>query len=361
MRVPNTQCRPRESGDPVSQSDCCDGRAFPRRRCLLGTRFRGDDRKGICITAVAFAAATFLLPTLASAAEEVRVGVSIPAAIAFVPLQVGIERGIFAKHGLDIKRSDLGGAARAHQALAAGSLDIVVAGGPDLSLVAKGQHARAVGVITIAPRQTTVIVRNDNPMKAAAELKGKRVGISTAGGLSDWVVRQLARQLGFAPADITAVALGRDEAQVAALRAGQIDATIMDFGSGLRLEELGVGRIFVKVADYVPKMIAQAVYAGNDLMAKRPQTVRAFLAGWYETVAFMRANKAVIVPIAARQMDVSRTVAGKVYDELIDNYSRDGRFDPEGLRVLVESLVEMGALRSADVTALYTEDYLPAK
>ena len=313
------------------------------------------------LCAAALLLAALVLPPPASAAEELRVGVSIPAAVAFVPLQVGVERGIFAKHGLDIKRSDLGGAARAHQALAANSLDIVVAGGPDLSLVAKGQHARAVGVITVAPRQTTLIVRNDSPMKAPSELRNKRVGISTAGGLSEWVVRQLSRQLGFGPTGITPVGLGRDEAQVAALRAGQIDATVMDFASGLRLEELGSGRIFLKVYDYVPKMIAQAVYAGNDTIARRPQAVRAFLSGWYEAVAFMRANRAATVPIAARQMDVSAVVAGKVYDELIDNYSRDGRFDPEGLRVLVDSLVEMGALRSADVTAFYTEEYLPPR
>jgi hypothetical protein len=43
---------------------------------------------------------------------------------------------------------------------------------------------------------------------------------------------------------------------------------------------------------------------------------------------------------------------GKVDDELIDNYSRDGRFDAEDLRVLVDSLVEMGALKSADVKTL---------
>ena len=53
--------------------------------------------------------------------------------------------------------------------------------------------------------------------------------------------------------------------------------------------------------------------------------------------------------------------AREVYDELIDNYSRDGRFDPEGLRVLVDSLVEMGALKSADAKALYTEEYLPSR
>jgi NitT/TauT family transport system substrate-binding protein len=296
----------------------------------------------------------------ARAQETLKVGVSIPAAIAFVPLQVGIETGIFKKHGLAIQRADLGGAARAHQALAAGSLDLVVAGGPDLSLVAKGKHALAVGVITTGPRQTTLIVRNDNPMRAHAELKGKRIGISTAGGLSEWVVRQLSRRLGFGPAGITPVALGQDSAQVAALRTGAIDATVMDFASGLRLEELGTGRIFLKVRDYVPVMITQMTYAHNDLVAKRPQVVRAFLAGWYETVAFMRADKAATVPIAAVRMDVSPAVAGRVYDELIDNYSTDGRFEPEGLKILVDSLVEMGALPNADVRALHTAEFLPA-
>jgi ABC-type amino acid transport substrate-binding protein len=42
---------------------------------------------------------------------------------------------------------------------------------------------------------------------------------------------------------------------VAALRTGQIDATVMDFASGLRLEEPGTGRVFLMMRDYVPKMI----------------------------------------------------------------------------------------------------------
>ena len=287
---------------------------------------------------------------------------SIPAAIAFVPLQVGIETGIFKKHGLDIVRADLGGAARAQQALAAESLDIVVAGGPDLALVAKGQYALAVGVITTGPRQTTLIVRNDNPMKSPEELKGKtrRAFPPPAGCRTGWCGNCRA-SLALAPQGIKAVGLGQDSAQVAALRTGQIDATVMDFASGLRLEELGSGRIFLRVKDYIPKMIAQMTYAQKKLLAQRPAAVRAFLAGWYETVAFMHADRAATIPIAAQRMDASPAVAGKVYDELMDNYSTDGRFDPEGLQVLVDSLVEMGALKDPNVSALYTEDYLPAK
>jgi NitT/TauT family transport system substrate-binding protein len=295
------------------------------------------------------------------AGEALRVGVSIPAAVAFLPLQVGIEIGIFKKHGLDVERSDLGGAAKAQQALAAASIDIAVGGGPELSIVAKGRHALAVAVITPAPRQTTLIVRNDSQMTSPGELRGKTVGISTAGGLSHWVVRQLGRKLGWGSEGIKFAALGSDAAQVAGLRTGQIDATVMDFGAGLRLEQLGTGRIFLKVRDFIPKLLTQAVYANKDILAKRPDAVRSFLAGWYETVAYMRANKDTTVAISARQMDVSPEMASRVYDELIDNYSTDGRFEPEPLEVLVNSLIEMGSLADSDIRSLYTEAYLPKK
>jgi NitT/TauT family transport system substrate-binding protein len=307
-------------------------------------------------------------PGIAGAEEVLRVGVSIPAAVAFLPLRVGMDAGMFRRQGLTIERADLGGAAKAQQALAAESLDIAVGGGPDLAIVAKGQHALAVAVITVAPRQTTLIVGKDNPMRAPSDLKGKTIGISTAGGLSHWVVRQLSRQLGWGPEGIAYAALGSDAAQVAGLRTGQIDATVMDLGAGLRLEEIGTGRIFLRVRDYIPKMITQAVYAGNAALAKRPEAVRRFLAGWFDTIAYMRANKAATVAMAAQQIDASPAVASRIYDELMADdtpagrfYSDDGRFEPEGLRVLLDSLVEMGALKDAQAGALYTEDYLPRK
>src|SRR5258706_12230149 len=98
-------------------------------------------RRSACPPALALAAWAALLPVpnAADADELLRVGVSIPAAIAFVPLQVGIDTGIFKKHGLDVERADLGGAARAHQALAAGSLELVGAAGPRLPLGGEGR------------------------------------------------------------------------------------------------------------------------------------------------------------------------------------------------------------------------------
>src|SRR5262245_44574607 len=38
-------CRPRESGDPVLEGVCCNDKAYLFGPCLLGPRFRGDDRR----------------------------------------------------------------------------------------------------------------------------------------------------------------------------------------------------------------------------------------------------------------------------------------------------------------------------
>ena len=51
------------------------------------------------------------------AAEKLRVGKAVPFAWTFTPLDVGMQMGIFAKHGLEIESSAFGGDARMQQAL----------------------------------------------------------------------------------------------------------------------------------------------------------------------------------------------------------------------------------------------------
>jgi ABC-type nitrate/sulfonate/bicarbonate transport system substrate-binding protein len=61
-----------------------------------------------------------LLVAPAHAAEKLRVGKAVAFAWTFTPLDVGIQTGIFAKHGLEIEASDATGDAKLQQALTAG-------------------------------------------------------------------------------------------------------------------------------------------------------------------------------------------------------------------------------------------------
>ena len=85
-----------------------------------------------------------LLVAPAHAAEKLRVGKAVAFAWTFTPLDVGIQTGIFAKHGLEIEASAFTGDARMQQALTADSLDMGIGSGPGMAFMVKGVPAKAV-------------------------------------------------------------------------------------------------------------------------------------------------------------------------------------------------------------------------
>jgi NitT/TauT family transport system substrate-binding protein len=88
--------------------------------------------------------------------------------------------------------------------------------------------------------------------------------------------------------------------------------------------------------------------------------VRAFLAGWFDSVQYMRDHPEQSVAIAARVSDVSPSVARRNYQELMPIFNPTGRFNPKALDTLSRSFVELGLLPdSPDMRRLYTEAFLP--
>ena len=68
------------------------------------------------------AAVTLIGAHAARANEQIHVGKAQGTAWTFLPVDIGIAQGFFAKQGLDIDSADLGGDAKVQQALAAGSI-----------------------------------------------------------------------------------------------------------------------------------------------------------------------------------------------------------------------------------------------
>jgi len=297
----------------------------------------------------------------ARAQDTLRVGRAIANSWSFVPLDVGIEAGIFARHGLAIERVAFTGSARLQQGLAAQSIDIGLGSGPELALVAKGAPVIAVGALVLSPRMT-ITVKASGALRALADLRGKRIGVSTAGSLTEWLTRELSRREGWGRDGVRAVALGSDAAQIAAMKTDQIDGLVLDVATALRLESAGEGRIVLRFGDIIKNFIQNAAYARRDLVASDPQRIRGFLAGWYETIAYMGSHKEESIKIAMPVVDLPRDVAARGYEEWMQAYSRDGRFDPLALALLAKSFVETGVLPAEpDMSKLYTEEFLPAR
>jgi ABC-type nitrate/sulfonate/bicarbonate transport system substrate-binding protein len=149
--------------------------------------------------------------------------------------------------------------------------------------------------------------------------------------------------------------------QIAALKRGDIDGIVMDLSTAFDLENRSEGRILVRFGD-LQDFIVHVIYATDKLIATRPDAIRGFLRGWFETIAFMRKNKAETVAIAKDVIDKDEDIVSRTYDEVMPMYSDDGRFKPSALKVLAKSFVELNTLPTEpDMSKLYTEAFLPAK
>ena len=307
---------------------------------------------------VALALAT--LAGSAGAETKLRVGKAQAGQFAFVPLHVGVETGVFKKHGLDIEIANFGGDAKLLQALTADGIDIALGGGPTIAFVQKGTPMLGIAALADAPGTIMMVVLKDGPVKTDDDLKGRTVSVSTAGSLTYWLAKELSRQKGWGNDGIKIAPLGTPTAQIAALRTGQIDGVVTETSSIFRLEEEGVGRVLVRFRDRIKDFHVHAAFASKKMIASNPQAVRGFLAGWFETIRWMKDHKEQTVEIAARMADVPKSVAAKNYDAIMPVFSLDGRFKPKALDVLAGSFVETGLLpEKPDMSKLVTEQFLP--
>jgi NitT/TauT family transport system substrate-binding protein len=297
-----------------------------------------------------------------SAADLIRVGNVGAVAFSFVPTNVGNDVGIFAKNGLDIQISGFGGDAKLQQAMAADAVDVGLGSGPGMAFIVKGSPVKAIAAIAGPPLIFALVARSDGSVKSVDDLKGHRVGISTVGSATSWLMNEVSRQHGWGFNGFEQVPIGDNAARLAALKSGAIDGCVVDVGSALNFVEHGDGKILMRFGGMVKDFIMHVIFATDTAMAQKPAALSGFVKGWFETIAYMRQHKAKSVEIAMQVMGTDEKTTSGIYDELMPMFTDDGHFDPKALAVLSRSFVEMKILPSEpDMSQLYTEAFLPKK
>ncbi|MDB5643498.1 MAG: hypothetical protein JWN07_2815 [Hyphomicrobiales bacterium] len=310
---------------------------------------------------MAFALTSLLLgPAVASAQDLVRVGKAGREAFSFVPVDVGVQMGFFKKRNLNVEISSFSGDARLQQGMAADAIDMSLASGPGMAFIVKGSPIKAVAAFAGPPLLFALVVPKDSALKSAADLNGRTVGVSGVGSVTQWLVNQIAVKQGWGLGAIKVVGIGENAARIAAVKSKGVDGGVVDMASALNYEKSGEGRILARFGDAVGPFHAHVMFATDKYIAAKPKAVTAFIEGWFETVDFMRQNKARTIDIAAEVMGTDKELASAIYDELMPMFSKDGRFDPKALDVLAKSFVELKTLPiEPDMSKLYTEAMLP--
>jgi NitT/TauT family transport system substrate-binding protein len=319
-------------------------------------------RFGWATAAVAFGTMLALGASPGFAADKLVVARSSTTGFTFDALNIGIEKGVYARDGLDVQMSVMEGSAKLHQAMLAGALDIGLGAGTDLVFLVKGSPETAVGAIMVGAGIYGLVLGPNAQIHTVADLKGKKIGISTVGSMTQWLVLRLVQQQGWQRDDITMVTVGSDSvAQTAALETRQIDAVMGAAALGWQLETQSRGRLLIPASQIVNNFLMNAAYSSNKLIAERPEALRAFLKGWYETVAYMRANRDETVKLARAIDGFAQEVEERNYDSVMPSMSGDGKFPVEGVEGVRRSFVDLGILPSEpDVSKYVTERFLPS-
>jgi ABC-type nitrate/sulfonate/bicarbonate transport system substrate-binding protein len=254
--------------------------------------------------------------------------------------------------------------ARMVQAIVADDIDMALASGATLAFAAKGAPLKAVAALSGPLTILVLVVRPDQSVPTVDALRGRTVAVSNLGSLTDWAVSQIAFTKSWGADDIKRVAVGDTPARVAALRTGNVDAAVIDIAAAYDLQERGEAKILLNFGGYSKNFQNQIIYASDKTIAERPDAVRAFVKGWFETIDYARNNRAPTVAFAQQALDVRPSIAAQVYDQLMpsDFFSTDGVIDPKTLSAMAQSFVDLKLLpQQVDLSGFVTDRFLPGK
>jgi len=310
----------------------------------------------------ALAAPLILSARHALAQDRIRFGKSVPNSFAFSAAEVGIDAKIWGQENVELAVSAFRGDAQMQQALTAGAVDITVGSGPGLGFRAKGVPAIGVAAMYGAPTNLALTVLDRSPIRTVADLKGKRIGVTTLGSLTEWLTRKLSQKQGWGPEGIQVMPLGAVPARLAAMERGELDGMVIEAATGYELEEQGKGRNILLFGDIEKHFYTHVIFATDEIIEKRPELLRRFLRGWFKTVAFMKANKDFVVKSSAKVVQVRESIVSRVYDSQMGSFSLDGAWDPVAIDVLRNSFKELGILDFVpEAKTIYNDKFVPVR
>lgn len=237
----------------------------------------------------------------ANAIDKIRVGYS-GATVSNAMLWVTDEGKLFQKNGIDPQilylQTTLG-----QTAMIAGEIDMCVYSGSLLS-AARLQGVDVVMITSFLNKPLyRLVVRPD--IKTAADLKGKRLGITRFGTVTDSMSRLLVGKLGLDPdKDVSYVQVGDVPVLLASLSTGKIiDGAIIQPPYYLKAVASGM-RVLVNMQEMDLPVQQTGLNTTQRFIAKNPDVARRAVKSLIEGIHLMRTNPAVAKRALSRRMQI---------------------------------------------------------
>jgi NitT/TauT family transport system substrate-binding protein len=208
------------------------------------------------------------------------------------------EKGIFKDNGLEVDLQSINGGAQTSAALLSSSIQIGQFGGSE-ALSANAGGADLVIVANLAPVYPYKLYAQKG-ITTVQGLKGKKIGVSNAGGSSDIATRAALKAAGLDPdKDVNIIAVGSHANRTAALLAGTIDAGVDDPPEDLELVKAGLTPLIDLAGQKLPAANTGVIMQRSYLTANK-DTVQAYVDSLTIARVKMKADKAGAVSVLGK-------------------------------------------------------------
>lgn len=247
--------------------------------------------------------------------------------------------------GLDVRFMGFRGDAEAAEALAGGSIDISLASSTGLiNLITSGQPVTGF----YAGFDQADFSWLAHPSIASwAQLKGKSIGVSTFGSLTDLITRYALRKHGLEPErDVQIVQAGGSPSAFQALRAGRLGAAILGLPFKYEALDQGYALLGTQAKDVAPEWPKHIFMAKTAFLTENPNTILALLRSHVAAIRFARTNRAEAVRIIVDRLKYEPSYASRAYDDEMPYFDERGRLPTRSMPVFWQLSVAAGDVKA---------------
>jgi ABC-type nitrate/sulfonate/bicarbonate transport system substrate-binding protein len=281
----------------------------------------------------------------AACAQEATLRVIVFPGSQNLPLLVGLERGVFAKHGVKVELTNTPNSTEVRSGLAAGKYDIAISGIDNAVAMVEQANADAVIVMGGDGGMSEFMVRPE--VNGIADLKGKVIAVDAPNTAYALVVKKILKNNGLADGrDYTLRPVGGTMQRAQAVMANPELAATMSFPPfAITMRDQGaksMGRTQSLIGPYQ----GGAGYVMRPWAQANADALERFIAAYVESVriATAPANRAEASALLAKRFKLDAKVAEQTMDALLTpgfGLAPDARFDMEGFRTVLALRAEI--------------------
>src|SRR5499433_3771173 len=260
----------------------------------------------------------FFSHAFCAAAEQVMI--ATPSRGLFeLPVIVAMRNGYFRTEGLEVQKIQIQPEI-AVKALLAGEVDYISAWGATVQAAMTGAPIKVVAAMVSRPLHVLI---SRPAIRIGRDLKGKTLGVDSAGSRIDYLSRLAVRYLGLDPdRDVKIIDTGESFLRVAALKDGSIAATAVDVALAVKAEEEGMTRL-LHLGDIIDLPISRIAVASARLATHREQ-IKKVIQATLRGARFIKQKRSETIRIIQSQLRVTSSQAIKTYDSAIRSFTDDG-------------------------------------